>query len=246
MKVFLITLLTGLCLIASSVSMQANDRLAGSSELARIQAEKNTRYDCEKINPYKHCLEQDILSRNTSIIGDIVYMRFWSTLTVSDTVNFWNDIMELYNETDYRDVDFFISSGGGDAFTGLALADYIVAAKKLGFVFTAHATGIVASAAVPIYAAANQRYATPSTIFMVHEAALWKWPGQETASDIASQNRLMIMLAEHYREILAAATNLTATEWGEMESKTTWFGVDKAMEWGLVHKIEGANGKSGN
>jgi ATP-dependent protease ClpP protease subunit len=73
---------------------------------------------------------------------------------------------------------------------------------------------------------------------MVHEAALWKWPGRETASDIRSQNELMGLLRERYIGKLTANSKLDKAKWEELEKKTTWFSAEKAMDWGLVDKIE--------
>jgi ATP-dependent protease ClpP protease subunit len=73
---------------------------------------------------------------------------------------------------------------------------------------------------------------------MVHEAALWKWPGRETASDIRSQNDLMELLRERYIGKLIANSRLDKVKWEELEKKTTWFSAEKAMDWGLVDKIE--------
>jgi ATP-dependent protease ClpP protease subunit len=131
----------------------------------------------------------------------------------------------LENNTKIRDVSLFINSPGGDAFSGLALADQIERARRKGFRITAYASGIIASAAVPVFAVAN-------------EAALWKWPGRETASDIRSQNELMGLLRERYIGKLTANSKLDKAKWEELEKKTTWFSAEKAMDWGLVDKIE--------
>jgi ATP-dependent protease ClpP protease subunit len=91
---------------------------------------------------------------------------------------------------------------------------------------------------VPVFAVCDYRLAAPGTIFMVHEAALWKWPGRETASDIRSQNELMRLLRERYVDKLANNSKLDKAKWEELETKTTWFSAEKAMAWGLVDKIE--------
>ena len=96
----------------------------------------------------------------------------------------------------------------------------------------------MASAAVKVFADCDARLAAPRTIFMVHETSLWKWPGRETASDIRSQNELMRLLREGYIGKLAAYSKLDNAKWEELEYKTTWFSADKAMDWGLVDKIE--------
>jgi ATP-dependent protease ClpP protease subunit len=162
------------------------------------------------------------LSQLSFISKDKAFVKIFSGLSVSDI----------------RNVNLFINSPGGDAFSGLALADQIERAQRKGFRVTAHASGIIASAAVPVFAVCDVRLAAPGTIFMVHEAALWKWPGRETASDIRSQNELMHLLRDRYIGKLAVNSKLNKTKWEELENKTTWFSAEKAKEWGLVDRIE--------
>ena len=178
------------------------------------------------------------LSQLSFISKERAFVKIFSGLSVSDVTRLWNDLVVLENNTEIRDVSLFINSPGGDAFSGLALADQIERARRKGFRITAHASGIIASAAVPVFAVCNERFAAPGTIFMVHEAALWKWPGRETASDIRSQNELMHLLRERYIGKLTANSRLDKNKWEELEKKTTWFSAEKAMDWGLVDKIE--------
>jgi len=182
--------------------------------------------------------QEGTLSPLSFIIKDEAYLKIFSAISVGDVTNVWNDICVLSKSTDIRIINLFINSPGGDAFSGLALADQIVRAQSKGFHVIAHASGIVASAAVPIFAVCNERLAAPGTIFMVHETSLWKWPGRETASDIRSQNKLMTMLRDRYIGMLADHSKLEKEEWEELEYKTTWFSAEKAKSWGLVDKIE--------
>jgi len=182
--------------------------------------------------------QEGSLSPLSFVIKDEAYTKIFSALTVGDVTNLWNDICVLTKATDIRQINLFINSPGGDAFSGLALADQIERAKKEGFYVIAHASGIVASAAVPIFAVCHERLAAPGTIFMVHETSLWKWPGRETASDIRSQTRLMELLRERYIDKLVKYSKLDREEWEELEYKTTWFSAEKAKSWGLVDKIE--------
>jgi ATP-dependent protease ClpP protease subunit len=178
------------------------------------------------------------LSQLSFISNDKAFVKIFSGLSVADVTRLWNDLVVLENNTEIRDVNLFINSPGGDAFSGLALADQIERARRKGFKVTAHASGIIASAAVPVFAVCDVRLAAPGTIFMVHEAALWKWPGRETASDIRSQNDLMYLLRDRYIGKLVDNSKLNKTKWEELEKKTTWFSADKAMDWGLVDHIE--------
>jgi ATP-dependent protease ClpP protease subunit len=178
------------------------------------------------------------LSQLSFISKDKAFVKIFSGLSVSDVTRLWNDLVVLEHNTNIRDVNLFINSPGGDAFSGLALADQIERAQRKGFRVTAHASGIIASAAVPVFAVCDVRLAAPGTIFMVHEAALWKWPGRETASDIRSQNELMHLLRDRYIGKLAVNSKLNKSKWEELENKTTWFSAEKAKEWGLVDRIE--------
>ncbi len=178
------------------------------------------------------------LSQLSFISKDKAFVKIFSGLSVADVTRLWNDLVVLENNTEIRDVNLFINSPGGDAFSGLALADQIERARRKGFKITAHASGIIASAAVPVFAVCDVRLAAPGTIFMVHEAALWKWPGRETASDIRSQNELMHLLRDRYIGKLVDNSKLNKNKWEELEKKTTWFSADKALNWGLVDSIE--------
>ena len=186
----------------------------------------------ERVNP------EGRLSQLSFISKDKAFVKIFSGLSVADVTRLWNDLVVLENNTNIRDVSLFINSPGGDAFSGLALADQIERARRKGFKITAHASGIIASAAVPVFAVCNVRLAAPGTIFMVHEAALWKWPGRETASDIRSQNELMHLLRDRYIGKLVDNSKLNKTKWEELEKKTTWFSASKALNWGLVDSIE--------
>jgi ATP-dependent protease ClpP protease subunit len=178
------------------------------------------------------------LSRLSFITDGKAFIKLFSGLSISDVIEIWNDFVYLKYNTEIRDVSLFINSPGGDAFSGLALADEIERAKRKGFKITAHASGIIASAAVPVFAVCDKRMASPGTIFMVHEAALWKWPGKETASDIRSQNEMMEMLKTRYLKHLVDYSKLSMADWEAKEVKTTWFTAEQALEWGLVDSIE--------
>ncbi len=178
------------------------------------------------------------LSSLSFILGNEAFIKIYSSLTVGDVTRLWNDVVYLYKKTDIRTIHIFINSPGGDAFSGLALADQIIRAKNLGFNVIAHASGIVASAAVPVFAVCSKRYSSPGTVFMVHETSIWKWPGRETASDIRSQNKLMSLIRDRYIKKLADYSNLSEEEWGDLEGATTWFSAEEAKEWGIVDEIE--------
>lgn len=188
--------------------------------------------ECEQTNGKLKGAEPE-MSQLSFVYKDEGYMKIFSGLSVSDVTRLWND-MNLMVAAGIKNCNIFLNSPGGDAFTGIALARYIRYFSEQGLHMKIQASGIVASAAIPVLAAGDERFALPGTIFMVHEAALWKWPGRETASDIRSQNELMNLLRNSYMDILTSRTHTTRQAWEEMEGRTTWFDVKKAKELGLV------------
>ena len=240
-RILLITLMV--LLTAGCATMGPPKPAASPQEvIVKVEASKPAQVNVangERINKSMEVPNQEgHLSQLSFISKDKAFVKIFSGLSVSDVTRLWNDLCVLENNTNIRDVNLFINSPGGDAFSGLALADQIERAQRKGFRVTAHASGIIASAAVPVFAVCDVRLAAPGTIFMVHEAALWKWPGRETASDIRSQNELMHLLRERYIGKLATNSKLDKNKWEQLENKTTWFSAEKAQEWGLVDKIE--------
>lgn len=168
---------------------------------------------------------------------EIAYITLFSGISTSDHTRMVKDFLFLLHETDCREVHIYINSPGGGAFDGMAIADILIYYGERDFNITAHGSGIIASAAVPIFASCKHRLAAPGTVFMVHEAALWKWPGRETASDIRSQHDLMKLIEDRYINYLPK-TSISAKRWSELIKMTTWFNVETAVDWGLVDAIE--------
>ncbi|UCG66710.1 MAG: ATP-dependent Clp protease proteolytic subunit, partial [Deltaproteobacteria bacterium] len=69
--------------------------------------------------------QEGTLSPLSFIIKDEAFVKIFSALSVGDVTNLWNDICVLTKSTNIRNVNLFINSPGGDAFSGLALADQI-------------------------------------------------------------------------------------------------------------------------
>ena len=179
------------------------------------------------------------LSRLSFISGGKAFIKIFSGLSVADVTMVWNDFVVLENTMEIRDINLFINSPGGDAFSGLALADQIERARLKGFKVTAHASGIVASAAVPVFASCDVRLAAEGTIFMVHEASIFQWGGNSKHSDIKSTSKLMDMLRDRYLEKLVKHSKITKAEWEELEGNTTWFSAQEAKDkFGIVDSVE--------
>jgi len=239
-SVFLITSCAGTKVNSVSTSPQEVIITVVSTDPVEVAIE-------EEENPeatmWKHGLNPGENGAQLSFMAYItpksVVFNLYSGISVADFVKLSGDLIKVRDFTEYRVVDLNINSPGGSAFDGLSISDLIVKAQdKWGFTIRAHASGIIASAAVPIFAVCKERYATEGAIFMVHEAALWKWPGRETASDIRTQNLMMNMLQDQYTSYLVNNSKLSKEKWNSLQKETTWFTTKQAMEFGLVDFIE--------
>jgi len=147
-------------------------------------------------------------------------------------------VLTILGELGQNKLRLNISSFGGSAFDGMGVADTISKFKDKGFDIIGVAYGKIASAAVPIFVTCTHRIAGPSTMFMVHEASMFKFLTVETKSDIDSQQEMMAKLEDQYIKMLVKNSNKSAQEWEDRIRKTTWFTADEALEWGIVDKLE--------
>jgi ATP-dependent protease ClpP protease subunit len=177
--------------------------------------------------------EISVLSWIDRLDPKVGYTKIFSGIAVSDLTRCWND-WTIFESLGIDYVIIMINSPGGAAFQGLALADLIHNFRAKGFEFEMQGSGIIASAAVPVFVAGDHREALSSTIFMLHEAALWKWPGRETASDIKSQNTMMERLTDQYTELMEKGTGTPSSKFYDLMLNTTWMSCEEAKALNMV------------
>jgi ATP-dependent protease ClpP protease subunit len=170
-------------------------------------------------------------------IGDTVYFPIWSCISGNDTLALWKAI-QIAKYKKLSKLVIYINSGGGSAFDGLGVCDVILAAQKDGFYITTEANGLVASAAVPIFAVAQKRISSPGTIFMIHEASLFKFITDEKRSDLVAQTKMIDLLEGRYNQLISSRSKLSVDELKEKSRDITWFTAEQALEWGLVDEIK--------
>lgn len=223
------------CVPQSMIKHEAQDPI-----IVKLQVEgvDNVKISPDKVNRTMEVKnERGELSNLTFIENNTAYIKIFGNLGGYDSTNLWNDFCIL-TMRGIKHIELYINTGGGSAFSGLSLADQINRIKNKGVVINAHASGIIASAAVPVYSVCSTRFAAPGTLFMVHEATLFKMFANETKSDIKAQNVLMELLENKYLKILSDSSKLSATEWRKKASEITWFSAETAKKWGLVDIIE--------
>lgn len=165
------------------------------------------------------------------------FVKVWGSLSNADASYLWNDLV-LLKDNGIKQIELYINSGGGDVMSGMSVADQIESFVDNGGIVNAHASGIIASATVPIFSVCSKRYASEGTVFMTHPAKLFKYIAEETKEDLVAQKKMMDLMEDNYLSKLSKYTKLSKNEWRKKESETTWFGVHEAKEWGLVDEIK--------
>jgi ATP-dependent protease ClpP protease subunit len=178
------------------------------------------------------------LSSLSYITPETVIIKLFAGIGTGDFVRIHDDLRKIEDYTDLRDITMVIRSGGGSAFDGMAIADLINKYQRRGFTIRAEGYGMIASAAVPIFAQCKPRAAVDGTFFMVHEAAMFKWPGRETAADIKSQDAMMTKLGERYVDLMVRNSTTSAEDWKSMIKVTTWMTAQEAMATGIIDTLE--------
>lgn len=152
------------------------------------------------------------------------------------------NLKESLDSANGQDVMLNIASEGGSYFEGLTMASMISSYKGKT---KAQGMGLVASAATVVFLAAEEKYLTPNSFFMIHSA----WAGAEgNAKEISKTVELLMKVDEQMVNIYVA----------QMESKgklingsiedskeyikglmaaETWLTADEAMELGFADYI---------
>ena len=180
--------------------------------------------------------QEKCLSDLTYIIGDTAHMRIYSSLTLGDELKIYDDLQLLDPMESVKKLKVFLNSFGGGAYAGFAIADQL---KRVAdrFEVSMYASGVVASAAVAVFIAVENRFASEDTFFMVHEVAVSGTAGMN-ASEVKTMDRLFDKLTNCYIKNLVRESNKTEDEWREMMKEETWFSAQEALDWGLVKVVK--------
>lgn len=171
------------------------------------------------------------------LIGDTLFFPIWSYISAADTLALWRNL-NIAKHKGITKLHIYVNSGGGSGFDGLGITDVLIGAQREGMEVTTEANGLVASSAVPIFAVGQHRTATAGTMFMIHEASLFKFIADEKRSDIISQAKMMEMLESRYNKLISDRSKLSIKDLEEKCKATTWFTAKEALEWGLVDEIK--------
>ena len=171
------------------------------------------------------------------IVEETANCHLWGGIAGYDAKDFWADFTILM-ERDIEQANLYINSGGGAVFAGMSIADTIRMARADGLKVNTFASGLVASAAVPVFLAGETRTASKNATFMIHKGKLFKMFASETIDDLDAQREMMKLTEKQYVDFIVEKTDLCREDVVDKMDKTTWFGAEQAVEWGFADKIK--------
>ena len=177
-----------------------------------------------------------VLSALTKVIGDTAHIKIFSVLSQKDELWIYDDLIILETMPEVTKLSVYINSPGGEAYAGFAIGDQFKRFKDR-FEMEVRASGIVASAAVVIFASFDNRYASPNTMFMVHEVATTSTNGMNR-TDVKNMEEMFDALTAKYIDILVGVTIKCKEDWEKLLEEETYFFADQAKEWGLVTEVK--------
>jgi ATP-dependent protease ClpP protease subunit len=169
-------------------------------------------------------------------MNDTVYLTFHDSITLESANRIMDFCAKSIQEYKPKQLYFIFSSSGGSVDSGVTLFNYL---RSLPSKIIMHNVGSIDSIANAVFLAAEERYATPTSAFLLH-GITWNFPQgailtysqmQETISRFDAAEQLTA-------QIIGDRTKLTPEEVRTLfrrgQSKDPSFALDK----GLIHVIK--------
>lgn len=130
-------------------------------------------------------------------------------------------------------IQLHINSVGGSVYDGFGLISSILSSKTP---VHGYCDGYVMSMGFAIYASCHRRFAGRFSNFMYHEVSTMSFGKNTEIEEVTKENR---RLQKMYDDLITERTNLKQSKLNTIKkSKKDWFfGVNEALENGLVHEI---------
>lgn len=205
----------------------------------RIEGAESVKVSTEEssVSQNKAIPYDELCFYNARVGGDTAYMTLGSAVSDYETTKIWNDF-HLIRNRGIKKVIIFFNSPGGSAFDGFGMSDQIQRLVNDGVEVIAEGTGLIASAAVPVFMSASKRVVSPNTIFLVHPATIFKFFSSEGLKDIISQQRLLQMMRDKYARIISGKSKISFEKAKALMEEDSWFDAQQALEWGVVDHIQ--------
>lgn len=173
-----------------------------------------------------------LLEHNLDIVGRIIYLI---NDIEEDTVNsVVKSLRYLSSLSDTAPIKLHVCSPGGDVGEMFHLYDVM---RRIKNPIETYGYGVVASAAVPILAAGDKRFASASLKVMIHQASQWQpdsFMNEQVSAALAGQDfqKEMFKILERHTKKTASFLEKVAVDKGQV-----WISAEKALEWGVVDEI---------
>ncbi|TCJ01119.1 ClpP family protease [Cytobacillus praedii] len=153
--------------------------------------------------------------------------------TVAMQIKKFNKEDEGKSIEDRQPIELHINSVGGSVYDGFALVSAILSSKTP---VHGYCDGYVMSVGFAIYAACHKRFAGRFANFMYHEVSTMSFGKNTEIEEVTKENR---RLQKMYDELITERTKLKQSKLNTVKkNKKDWFfGVDEALENGLVHEV---------
>lgn len=142
------------------------------------------------------------------------------------------ELVPLLAALDVAELQVRLSSGGGDFFDAVAIANALVEHPARVVV---HVDGLAASAASVIAMAGDEIVMHPGSRMMIHDALTWTIGN---AGEHLQAAELLDSVSADMAELYAARTGRdTPEEWRARMLAETWFSADEAVAAGLAERV---------
>ena len=202
----------------------------------RVITEAGDKIDKDKISKSMVVENPELqFSRYTKIHEDTAYISLTSVHSWASE-SMWGDF-KLLKLHDIKKAILYLNNPGGSAFDGFGITDALRLLRSGGVHVTCEASGIVASAAIPILLICDRRIASRNTVFLIHPASIFKMFASETLKDVEAQAEMLKMARNKYADIVQDRSNLSRKEIFDMLEKDSWFDAEKALTWRMIDEI---------
>ncbi|OGC46101.1 ATP-dependent Clp protease proteolytic subunit [candidate division WWE3 bacterium RBG_19FT_COMBO_34_6] len=171
----------------------------------------------------------DIYSR---LLKDfIVFVTGPIDMGVANT--FIAQLLFLESENPEREINVYINSPGGDAYSGIAMYDTIKHVKNE--VSTIN-VGLAASAGALLLCAGSKgkRFALPGSYTMIHQV-IGGIEGQQTDVEITARH--MLRLREQYAKALSLNSGQKMDKIQKDIERDNWMNAQETLDYGIIDKI---------